>query len=101
MKSIASAVPASDGERSPAPANKLSVIVVLPWSTWAMIPMLRTWFLLETILRLSAELLNRGSGVTYLLEEIARTPGFSIIRFPESVQWLIFFFFKQKTAYEI
>src|SRR6266571_5273314 len=89
MKSIASAVPASDGDSNPAPASKLSVIVVLPWSTWAMIPILRIWSLLEMILRMSAELLNRGNGSTYLLEENGRVPGFSIICFPESLGELI------------
>src|SRR2546425_8014530 len=61
IKSIAKAVPARDGERSPAPARRLSVIVVFPWSTWAMIPMLRICSLLETIFRMSAELLKRGN----------------------------------------
>src|SRR5205807_1998187 len=61
MKSIARAVPASDGERSPAPARRLSVIVVFPWSTCAMMPMLRICSLLETIFRMSAELLKRGN----------------------------------------
>src|SRR2546425_12481559 len=61
MKSIAKAVPARDGERSPAPARRLSVIVVFPWSTCAMMPMLRICSLLETIFRMSAELLKRGN----------------------------------------
>jgi len=41
--------------------------------------------LLETILRMSAELLNRGNGSTYLLEENGRVPGLSIICFPEQI----------------
>src|SRR5207249_11164228 len=32
-----------------------------PWSTCAMMPMLRIWSLLETIFRMSAELLKRGN----------------------------------------
>src|SRR6266496_56145 len=38
---------------------------------------------------MSAELLNRGNGSTYLLEENGRVPGFSIICFPEQIQELI------------
>src|SRR6266849_162814 len=77
IKSIARAVPAKDGESSPAPDRRLSVIVVLPWSTCAMMPMLRICSLLDTILRMSCELLNRGTR-DYLflhLEERSRSLG--------------------------
>ena len=38
-------MPAIFGESKPASASRLSVMVVLPWSMWAMMPMLRMFCL--------------------------------------------------------
>src|SRR5439155_26367546 len=46
------------------PSDRVTILspsMHFPWSTWAMMPMLRIWSLLETIFRMSAELLKRGN----------------------------------------
>jgi hypothetical protein len=59
-------VPAIFGDSSPASASRLSVIVVLPWSMWAMMPTLRMFCLWLIRRSMSVVCLKRGIVLCFL-----------------------------------